>query len=762
MKRRTFLLAGLGATGALLLGWGLLPPRQRLRSRRGLPTTGGQVALNGWVKVAPDGTVTIIVPKAEMGQGVLTAVAMLLAEELEVDWQTVKVEHAPVDAIYNNIAAMIDGLPFHPDDTGRVKRTARWMAAKWIREFGFMNTGGSSSVTDLWEPMRDAGAMAREAFRAAAAAQWEVPAASCRVERGAVLLNERRLGFGELVGTVLEHVPSEWTRKDLSQYTLIGRPQVRLDAASKANGTAVFGLDAAPPDAKYAAVVLPPTLGATVAGYDEAAAKGRPGVRAVVPLAGGVFGHVPGVAVVADTWWHASQALEALAVRWTPGEGAGFSSTAAAADLEARATRGDGRAFKSTGDVIAAFKRASFSVEGFYAVPYVTHAAMEPVNCTVRVAPDGVDVWVGTQVPGIAVKAVAAVVGVEPETIRLHQQLLGGAFGRRLIVDFVAMAAEIAKGVPGTAVQLLWSREQDLQHGIFRPMVRAKLVGALDGDGKLLALQSASASQSMVQGWGTRIGDPIMANIPDKTTIEGLVDQPYEIPSLRVIHDTVELPVPVGSWRSVGHSYTAFFLESFLDECAAVRQVDPVQYRLGLLGDHPRAKAVLTLAAEKAGWGTPLAPPAAGGRVGRGVALHWSFNAYVAHVVEVEVSPENALRVRRVVVAIDCGLVVNPDGVRQQVESGVLFGLSAALHGEITFEQGAARQRNFNDYPVVRLAAAPVIETHLIMPGDGPPGGVGEVAVPGIAPAVANALFAAGAGRVRSLPIRLAAPEATS
>jgi isoquinoline 1-oxidoreductase beta subunit len=561
---------------------------------------------------------------------------------------------------------------------------------------------------------------------------------------------------------VLEHLPSSWSRKDVSQYQLIGRPRARLDAAAKANGTAAYGLDAAPTDAKYAAVVLPPTLGATVQGYDEAAAKAKPGVRAVVPLAGGAWGHLPGVAIVADTWWHATQALEALAVRWTPGDGAAFSSESAAADLEARATRGDGRTFKEDGEVVAAFKRASFSVEGFYGVPYLAHAAMEPVNCTVRVAPDGVDVWVGTQVPGIAVKAVADVVGVDRDSVRLHPQWLGGAFGRRLVADFVAMAAEIAKAVPGTAVQLLWSREQDMRHGLFRPMIRAKLIAALDGDGKLLALQSSSAGQSMIQGWGRRLRDPILANIPDKTTVEGLTDQPYRIPALRVIHDTVELPVPAGSWRSVGHSYTGFFLESFLDECAAVRQIDPVQYRLQLLGDHPRAKAVLQLAADKAGWGTPLAPPAGGGRVGRGVALHWSFQAYVAHVIEVEVSPTNALRVRRVVVAMDCGLVVNPDGVRQQVEGGVLYGLSAALHGAITFEGGAAREGNFHEYAAVRMSETPVIETHLILPGDGPPGGVGEVAVPGVAPAIANALFAAGAGRVRTLPIRLAAPEATS
>ncbi|MFN8876053.1 MAG: molybdopterin cofactor-binding domain-containing protein [Gemmatimonadota bacterium] len=762
MTRRTFILAGLGATGALMLGVGLLPPRQRLRGRRGLPTEGGQVALNGWVKVAPDGTVTIIVPKAEMGQGVLTAAAMILAEELEVDWTSVRVEDAPVDPIYNNLAVMVDGLPFHPDDTGRIKRTARWLTTKWMREFGFMVTGGSSSMTDLWGPMGDAGAMAREAFRAAAAAQWQVPAETCRVEGGAVRLNERRLGFGQLVGSVLEHLPKTWTRKDVSEYTIIGRPRARLDAASKADGTAVFGLDAAPADARYAAVALPPTLGATVAGYDAAAARALPGVRAVVPLAGGRFGHLPGVAIVADTWWHATRALDALAVQWTPGAGATFSSVSAAADLEARATRGDGFEFLKHGDLVAPFKRAAFSVEAFYGVPYLAHAAMEPVNCTVRVAPDGVDVWVGTQVPGVAVKAVAEVVGVEQEAVRLHQRLVGGAFGRRLIVDFVAMAAEIAKQVPGTAVQLLWSREQDMRHGVFRPMVRAKLIAALDGDGKLLALHSASAGQAMLKGWGRFLGDPMLANIPDKTTVEGLTDQPYAIPALRVIHDAVDLPVPVASWRSVGHSYTAFLLESFLDECAAVKQLDPVQYRLGLLADHPRAKAVLQLVADKAGWGTPLAPPAGGGRVGRGVALHWSYQAYVAQVIEVEVSPANALRVRRVVVAVDCGLVINPDGVRQQVESGVLYGLSAALHGEITFEGGAAVQGNFHDYPAVRFAASPVIETHLVLPGDAPPGGVGEVAVPGVAPAIANALFAAGAGRVRTLPIRLAPPEATT
>lgn len=399
-------------------------------------------------------------------------------------------------------------------------------------------------------------------------------------------------------------------------------------------------------------------------------------------------------------------------------------------------------------------------MEGAYRVPYLAHAPMEPMNCTVRVGGSAVDVWCGTQVPGVATKVAAVVCGVEPTAVRLHQQLLGGGFGRRLVADYVAMAAEIARQVPGTAVQLIWSREQDLRHGNFRPMIHAKLQAALDGDGKVLAVNVASAGQAQIQGWGRWLKDPVLARIPDKTTVEGYTDQPYEWPALRVVHDTADFPVPVGSWRSVGHSYTGFMLESFVDECAAVKQTDPVAYRDAMLRNHPRARAVLNKAAEQSQWGTPIAPPTGGGRAGRGVALHWSFQAYVAHVAEVEISPDNTLRVRRVVVAIDCGQVVNPDGVRQQMESGVIFGLSAAMHGEIAFKNGQAVPSNFHEYPILTMTESPVIEVHLVS-SDAPPGGVGEVAVPGIAAAVGNAVFAAGAGRLRALPFRLPAPGAT-
>jgi isoquinoline 1-oxidoreductase subunit beta len=756
MKRRTFVLGGLGAGGALLLGWGLLPPRQRLRGKVPLPTGGGEVAFNGYVKIGPGDTVTVVVPKAEMGQGIFTAAAMLLAEELDCAWTQVRVEFAPVDAIYNNIATMVDGLPFHPDDNGRVKRTARWIVAKYMREFGFNVTGGSSSVTDLWDPMRDAGAMARLALASAAAKQWDVPVTSVQVADGKVSLGERSLGFGALAAQAAANLPGTWERKDITRWRLIGRPMARLDAGLKATGTAVFGLDAAPKESKYAAVVLPPSLGATIASFDASAAKAMPGVRAVVQCPGSAFGNPPAIAVVADTWWHASQAAAAVKITWTPGAGATFSSASALANLEARVARGDGRTFADRGDLVAGFKAAAFSVEGAYRVPYLAHAPMEPMNCTVRVSDGTVDVWCGTQVPGVATSAAAAACGVEPSAVRLHQQLLGGSFGRRQVADYVAMAGEIARQVPGTAVQLIWSREQDLRYSKFRPMVHAKLQAALDGDGKMLALNVASAGQAQVQGWGRWIQNSALVRVPDKTTVEGFTDQPYEWPALRVVHDSADFPVPVGLWRSVGHSYTGFMLESFVDECAAVKQTDPVAYRDAMLREHPRARAVLNTVAEQSQWGTPIAAPVAGGRAGRGVALHWSFQAYVAHVAEVEISPDNRLRVRRVVVAVDCGQVVNPDGVRQQMESGVIFGLSAALYGEVSFTNGQAVPSNFHEYPILTMTETPVIEVHMVS-SDAPPGGVGEVAVPGIAAAVGNAIFAAGAGRLRALPFRLAA-----
>lgn len=755
MKRRTFVIAGLGATGALLIGWSLRPPRQRLRGRTPVPTGNGEVALNGWVKIAPDETITVIVPKAEMGQGITTAAAMLLAEELDADWTRIRVEHGPIDAIYNNIAAMVDGMPFHPDDQGRVARTTRWFVAKVMREQGFLLTGGSSSMKDLWGPLRDAGAMARLALVGAAAQRWGVPAETCRTAPGAVVLNDRRLTYGALLGTALEHLPTSWTLKDPSEYRLVGQPMPRLDAAAKSNGTAVFGVDAAPTNAAYAAVAWPPRLGATVAGFDAAATRARPGVRAVLSLAGGRWGNRPGVAVVADTWWHAQQALAHLNVRWQDGPAADFSSVEAMRTLETRATQGQGYAFRSEGDLIPAFKRASFSVEATYRAPYLAHATMEPPNATVRVSEGGIEVWTGTQVPGVARRAVAEVCGVDEGRVVFHQTLLGGGFGRRLVCDYVASAAEIAKAMPGTAVQLLFSREDDLRSGPFRPMTVAKLQGALDGDGTLVALSSSSAGQSPIKGWGAWIHQLGIGVGPDKATVEGLGDQPYEIPTIRVTHDTVDLPVPVGSWRGVGHSHTAFFLESFLDECAAIKQVDPLAYRLRLLANHPRAARVLSLAAEQAGWGDQIAGPAGGGRSGRGIALHWSFGALVAHVVEVDIPPDGASwRVRRVVCAADCGFVVNPDGVRQQLESGILFGLTAVHHGEVTFEKGAAVPSNFHDYRPLRMRDVPVIEIHLV-PGGDTPEGIGEPGLPPVAPAVANAIYAATGKRLRSLPLRL-------
>jgi isoquinoline 1-oxidoreductase beta subunit len=758
VKRRTFLLTGLTAGGALVLGWATLGPRQRIRGSGPLPTTGGEVPINGWVKIAPDETVTVIVPKSEMGQGIHTACAMILAEELDADWSRVRVEHAPIDAIYNNIAAVVDALPMDPDNDGVIKQMVRTSVANYARERGFMFTGGSSSVTDTWEPMRNAGAMARAALRAAAAAQWNVLPEACRVEQGAVILNDRRLTFGALATAAREYLPDRWSLKSPQQFTLIGTSPVRLDAAAKANGTAIFGLDAGPADRLYAAVALPPSLGATVARYDEAKAKALSGVVAVVPFAGGRYGSRPGVAVVATNWHIARQGVDALAVQWTEGEGREFSSREAALDLEARAVRNDGKIWRNDGDVVEAYRRAVYSVEASYGVPYLAHAPMEPENCTVVVRDGAAEVWTGTQVPSIVRRAVAAICDLDEADVTLHQQLLGGGFGRRQIVDFVANATEIAKALPGRAVQLLWTREQDIQQGPFRPINRARLTAALDGDGRITALTSASASQSMVQGWSRYLEDRIAQNFPEKTTVEGLIDQPYTFPALRVVHDRVDLPVPVLNWRAVGHSYTGFYLESFIDECAAVKQLDPITYRLAMLASSPRARAVLTLAAEKAGWDAPLAPAALGARAGRGVALRRCFNAYIAQIAEVEISADRQLRVRRVVAAIDCGYAVNPDGVKQQLESGIIFGLSAALHGEISIEKGRVAQSNLHEYRPLRLSETPVIETHIVV-SDEPPGGVGEVGVAAIAPAVTNAIFAAGGGRIRALPIRLEKAE---
>ncbi len=759
MRRRTFLLAGLGAAGALVVGWGAMPPRQRLVPDAPLPEVDGKVTLNGWVRIGRDDTVGIIVPKSEMGQGVHTAAAMLLAEELDADWSRVRIEPATIDRIYNNLATVVDGLPFHPDDTGIAHRFAGWMVAKTMREIGLMVTGGSSSVKDLWEPMRMAGAAARAMLLQAAAETWRVPASTCRVENGVVVhAGGARARFGELAGALAAvPAPAHVTLKAPDRYTIIGQPLPRIEAAEKAQGRARFGIDVRPPGLLHAAITMCPTLGGSVRAFDATRAERLPGVRKVVRVSPH-HGGTGGVAVIAEHGFIARRALEQLSVDWDPGPAAGFSSAAAIERLRAALDESSGFAYRKVGDVDAALAGAARRIEAEYTAPYLAHAAMEPLNCTVQFRDGRATVWASTQVPGQARRAVAKALGIGEDRVDVHVMLLGGGFGRRLDIDFVGQAAEVARAADGAPVQLLWSREQDTTHDLYRPACVARLAAGVDAGGALVAWRSVSASQAIVpQVMRRQFGLPGAG--PDKTTAEGAFDQPYELAAARIAHVTVELPVQVGFWRSVGHSHQAFFKESFVDEIAVATGRDPLELRRSLLAQHPRARAVLDLAARAAGWGTPLAPAPDGARVARGLALHRSFGSIVAQVAEVSIGADGAIRVHRVVCAIDCGIAVNPNLVAQQMESGVVFGLTAALHGEITIERGQVAQTNFHDYPALRIHETPVVETHIV-PSAAPPEGVGEPGTPPIAPAVANAIHALTGQRLRSLPLRLAKPRA--
>lgn len=754
--RRRFLLGTFAAAGALAVGWSFIPPRQRLVTGTPLPATASEVPLNGWVKIDRDDLVTVMMAKSEMGQGVHTALAALLAEELDADWSRVRTEMSPIDPIYNNLAMVVDGLPFHPDDRGMIKRVAGWMTAKAMREFGVMVTGGSSSTKDLWLPMRQAGASARAMLVAAAARQWQVDAATITVAAGVVshAASGRSARFGELAEAAgRESLPNSPALKDPKQFTLLGRPVRRIEAADKIAGKAVFGCDVRPDDMLYAAVQMCPTLGGSVKRFDAAKAQAMPGVRKVVsfpPLHGGTGG----VAAIADTPWQAMQAAPLVDVEWEHGELAGFSSAGTIERFAASLEHADGFPFLRRGDVDAALASAAKTIEAEYRSPWLAHTPMEPINCTVQLRDGRATVWLSTQVPGLSRMAAARALGIDQEAVDVRVQQLGGAFGRRNEVDFVGQAAAIARQADGAPVQLLWTREQDVRHDLFRPACVSRFRAGLDAQGALVAWRNVSAGQAIVPQVLHRMwGLPAMG--PDKTASEGAFDQPYEFPNVRVAHETIALPLQVGFWRAVGHSHHAFFKEGFMDEVAVAAGKDPVAFRAALLQQHPRHLAVLERAAQMAGWGTPLPASTDGRRRGRGVALHQSFGSIAAQVAQVSIDDDGAIRVERVWCAIDCGFAVNPNLIRQQLESGIIYGLSAALHGELTIEDGRVAQTNFHDYPALRIDACPVIETAIIDSTEHPEG-VGEPGLPPIAPAVANAVFAATGQRLRALPLKLA------
>jgi isoquinoline 1-oxidoreductase beta subunit len=751
--RRRFLLGGLAASGALVVGWGLQPPRQRLRTSQPLPVTDGAVALNGWIAIAPDGTVLVVVPRSEMGQGVNTALPMLAAEELDVPLSRVRITQAPIDKIFSNLALFRDFLPFHPDDRGSVKEGAQWVMAKVGRELGIMFTGGSTSVKDCWGPMREAGAVARAMLVAAAAKDWGVPAAQCQTDAGFVTHpGGRRASYGSLAAkaaSVGADIGAGDVRlKEPQHFKLIGHAQARRDTPAKVNGSAAFGIDARPPGLVYAAVKMSPVVGGTLGSFDKAKVKALPGVVGVVDFSralGERTGAGAGVAVIATSFWRAKQAAAALAVSWNDGAGATLSSADIFREFAAKLDSESGFTYYTTGDPDAE-NGAATTITAEYRAPFLAHATMEPVNCTAQVNGGKVQLWASTQVPSIAVDIAAKVAGVARDDVSVDLMLLGGGFGRRLEVDMVAQAVAIAMGSGGRPVQVIWSREDDMTHDVYRPAALARFRGSIDAAGNVVGYDSKSVSGAIGHQYFPRnLGLPGIG--PDKTTAEGEFDMQYEIPNQRVAHVIVDSAVPLGYWRSVGHSHNAFFKESFIDELAHAAGKDGVTFRRGLLAQHPRHLAVLDAAVAKAG-----AAPA--GRA-HGVALHQSFGSIVAQVAEVSVEGRS-IRVHRVVCAIDCGIAVNPNIIAQQMESAVIFGLSAALAGEITLKDGRIEQSNFNDYPVLRMDQAPHVETVIINSAE-PPEGVGEPGTPPIAPAVSSAVFALTGQRLRSLPLRLSA-----
>ena len=763
MKRRTMLLSGVGALGALVVGWGVLPARSRLGSGKLWPTdkADASVALNGWIKITPDGGVVLAMPRCEMGQGVHTALSMLVAEELDVPLSRVSLVQAGSDAIYGNVAMIVSSLPFHPSEMGEVDKQAatkvrlgQWLVGKVARELGIHVTGGSSSVADAWEPLRLAAATARASLLGAASLAWKLPTYELSIKDGVIShTSGPSAHYGQFAKYAAATPPGEVKLKTRKEWTLIGQSAPRKDVPAKVNGTAMFGLDVRLPGMLYAAVRLCPMLGGSPGAINANAVLAMPGVLRLVPLQAWA-GSTAGFAVVGKTWWHAQQAAQAVAVEWQQRPAGALDSRAIEKELLVSLAQKpghvSGHVFYERGDVDAAESAAARQLEATYSAPYLAHATLEPMNCTAQVAGGKVHIWVPSQVPQMAATVAARVAGVAIEDVTVTVTLLGGGFGRRLEVDFVAQAVRVAMDSGGLPVQLIWSREEDMTHDFYRPMVAARLSAAMDAQGAVTSLRIQSAGDAISPRWFARAATVLSSPVEmaDKTTAEGLFDLPYSFANQKISHVATHMHVPVGYWRSVGHSHNAFFSESFIDELAAVAGQDGLVFRRGLLKSAPRYLAVLELAAAKAGWGAPLPAGHA-----RGIALHASFGSIVAQAVVASI--EGGLpRVHRVVCAIDCGTVVNPGIVAQQMEGAVIFALSAALYGRIDIHDGVVQQKNFPQYGLLKLAQSPQVETYIVS-SQAPPGGVGEPGVPPLAPAVANALYALTGKRQRALPLAI-------
>src|SRR5277367_78051 len=709
VSRRAFLRTSAAVGGGLLVTWNV--PLSK-KGGEAFAADKDAYAVNAFVRIGTDESVTVIAAHSEMGQGVYTSLPMLLNEELQADWAKIRVEPAPVDAVYN-----------HP-------------------VFGIQMTGGSTTSPAEWTRYRKMGAVARVMLVQAAAKQWGVDPSTCHVENGVVIHDQtkKRATYGSLANAASQlTAPTDVPLKDPKTFTLVGKSTKRLDTPSKTNGAAQFGLDVSVPGMLYAVVMRPPVFGGKVRSIDASETLKVPGVKAV--------GQIPsGVTIIATKFWAAKLGRDKLKVDWDLGPNASLSTEQMLHDF-AETSKTPGNLAKQAGDPDAALKNAAKTITATYDVPYLAHCMMEPLNCDVDLRADSCELWTGTQFETVDRANAAKVAGLHPEKVKINTTLLGGGFGRRAnpASDFVIEAVNVAK-VAKAPVKVVWTREDDLAGGWYRPMWHDRFAAGLDAEGNPVAWTHTIVGQSIMAG--TAFEAFAIKEGVDSTSVEGAADLLYGIPNPQVDLHSPKIGVPVQWWRSVGHSHTGFSVEGFFDEVAHAGGKDPYELRRKLLANEPRMSAVLQLVGEKSGWGKPL--PA--GR-GRGIATHFSFETYVAQVIEASVGKDGAVRVHRVVCAVDCGQVVNPDTVVAQMEGGIIFGLTAALKSEITLKDGRVEQSNFYDYPMVRIYESPTIEVHIVRSTENPTG-VGEPGVPPVAPALANAIFAVTGKRVRRLPIR--------
>ncbi|HZP91494.1 MAG TPA: xanthine dehydrogenase family protein molybdopterin-binding subunit [Burkholderiales bacterium] len=707
MDRRAFLKVSALAGGGFAIGFAL-PGTGKALAAESRKT----FAPDQWIRITPDNVVTIVVDKSEMGQGVYTGLPMIVADELDADWSAIRIEAAPAAKEYA-----------HP----------------W---FGVQGTGGSSSVRAMWEPLRKAGATARAMLVAAAAETWKVDLATLTTSAGTVIgPGGILLTYGQLADKAARMTPPKNVQlKDPATFKYVGKPLTRLDTPQKTNGSAQFGIDAMLPGLLTAVVARSPVVGGRLLRFRAEKARAVKGVKKVLAVKSPAS---EGVAVLATSYWAAKLGRDALEIEWDTGQNAALSTAGMREQMSRLAATGEGALTARKEIEPAAGAPAAKTVEAEYEVPYLVHAPMEPMNCTAWVKADGVEIWVGSQAQGPNQMTAAQIAGCKPEQVKIHTLLLGGGFGRRFAPDFLVEAVSLSKEAKGP-VKVVYSREDDTRAYYYRPMAVAKLKGGLDAEGNPVSFEAVTVCDSLAEGTGFE--SMIIKDRVDRTSIEGLADIPYSIANIKV--DWVKYQPGVRTWflRSVGNTQNVFFSESFIDELAYAAGKDPYQFRRALLAQHPRHRAVLELAAEKAGWSAP--PPA--GRA-RGIAVAESFGSYVAQVAEVSLENERP-RVRRVVIAADVGTVVNPNQVAAQMEGAMVYGLSAALYGEITLKDGKVEQANFNDYPVLRMNEMPAVEVHLVKSSE-TPGGVGEPGTPPIAPAVANALFALTGKRLRRLPL---------